>query len=88
MDLVLNSLSGELLHASWECVSKYGKMMEIGKRDILEHGRVALDAFNGNRSFHGIDLSAIFVDRPDLLHRYVLVKDQLFGLALSHLRIK
>ncbi|KAK5991583.1 Highly reducing polyketide synthase gloL [Cladobotryum mycophilum] len=65
VDIVLNSLSGELLHASWSCVAKYGKMMEIGKRDILESGHLALNPFIDNRSFYGIDLSGFLRDRPD-----------------------
>lgn len=38
VDVVLNSLSGELLHASWSCVAAGGCMVEIGKRDIVGHG--------------------------------------------------
>lgn len=38
VDLVLNSLTGNLLHASWECVAKHGKMVELGKRDFITHG--------------------------------------------------
>ena len=33
VDVVLNSLSGELLNASWNCVATDGAMIEIGKRD-------------------------------------------------------
>lgn len=33
IDLVLNSLSGELQSASWNCVALDGAMIEIGKRD-------------------------------------------------------
>ena len=33
VDLVLNSLSGELLSTSWKCVATGGAMVEIGKRD-------------------------------------------------------
>lgn len=33
IDLVLNSLSGELQSASWSCVARDGVMIEIGKRD-------------------------------------------------------
>ncbi|KAI3004518.1 hypothetical protein CBS147346_4860 [Aspergillus niger] len=56
VDVVLNSLAGELLHASWSCVAEFGKMIEIGKRDILEHGKLPMDAFGGNRAFFGVDL--------------------------------
>jgi len=33
VDLVLNSLSGELLSTSWKCVAPDGAMIEIGKPD-------------------------------------------------------
>lgn len=64
-DLVLNSLSGELLHASWNCVAPYGKMLEIGKRDFIGHGMLAMDLFAKNRSFFGIDLGTLVSERPD-----------------------
>ncbi|CAG8947510.1 unnamed protein product [Penicillium salamii] len=56
VDLVLNSLSGELLHASWRCVAPLGKMVELGKRDFLGHAKLDMDLFNGNRTFYGVDL--------------------------------
>ena len=33
VDLVLNTLSGELLSASWKCVAPEGAMVELGRRD-------------------------------------------------------
>lgn len=69
VDMVLNSLSGELLHASWQCVAKYGKMMEIGKRDLIGRGQLTLDPFEGNRTFHGIDLAGLQQDRPKEIHK-------------------
>lgn len=33
VDLVLNTLSGELLSTSWKCVAADGAMVELGKRD-------------------------------------------------------
>ncbi|KAL2864803.1 type I polyketide synthase [Aspergillus lucknowensis] len=55
-DVVLNSLAGKLLHASWECVAEFGKMFEIGKRDFLTHGNLAMTPFLKNRTFYGVDL--------------------------------
>ncbi|PYI12621.1 hypothetical protein BO78DRAFT_457054 [Aspergillus sclerotiicarbonarius CBS 121057] len=57
VDLVLNSLSGELLHTSWQCVAPYGKMLEIGKRDFIGKAQLSMDLFEANRSFIGIDLA-------------------------------
>ncbi|KAB8233986.1 uncharacterized protein BDW43DRAFT_310660 [Aspergillus alliaceus] len=68
VDIVLNSLSGELLHASWKCVAKFGKMLELGKRDFLGHGHLEMDLFADNRSFVGVDLLQILDDRPEILH--------------------
>jgi NADPH:quinone reductase-like Zn-dependent oxidoreductase len=69
VDMVLNSLSGELLHASWQCVAKFGKMMEIGKRDFIGRGQLMLDPFEGNRTFYGVDLAAFRDDRPQEIRR-------------------
>lgn len=33
VDLVLNTLSGDLIPASWKCVASDGAMVELGKRD-------------------------------------------------------
>ena len=71
VDIVLNSLSGDLLHASWQCVAKYGKMIEIGKRDMLEKGALAMNLFENNRTFHGVDLQTLLRERPDLTQRLV-----------------
>ncbi|KFZ19179.1 hypothetical protein V501_00783 [Pseudogymnoascus sp. VKM F-4519 (FW-2642)] len=68
VDLVLNSLSGELLHASWKCVAKYGRMIEIGKRDLLGRGQLSLDPFEDNRTFCGVDIAGLVRDRPQVIH--------------------
>lgn len=31
VDVVLNSLSGELLHTTWQCVAEFGKLVELGR---------------------------------------------------------
>jgi NADPH:quinone reductase-like Zn-dependent oxidoreductase len=64
VDTVLNSLSGELLHASWQCVAEFGIMLEIGKRDLIGHGKLAMDVFEANRSYCGIDLGHLIELRP------------------------
>ncbi|KAL4894897.1 hypothetical protein BDV59DRAFT_212153 [Aspergillus ambiguus] len=66
VDIVLNSLSGELLHASWRCVASLGKMIELGKRDFLGHGKLDMDLFAENRSFIGIDLLGIMRHQPGI----------------------
>lgn len=65
IDIVLNSLSGELLHTSWKCVAEYGKMLEIGKRDFIGRGMLSMDIFEANRAFFGIDLARLGMERPE-----------------------
>lgn len=70
VDLVLNSLSGDLLHASWRCVAEFGSMIEIGKRDFIGHGKLNLDVFEANRSYHGVDLGLLAERKPRGVTRY------------------
>ncbi|KAI1387971.1 uncharacterized protein F4822DRAFT_430721 [Hypoxylon trugodes] len=68
VDLVLNSLSGELLHESWRCVATFGIMVELGLRDSKGSGRLNMLPFADNRAYHGVNLSA-FNERPKRIQR-------------------
>ncbi|KLJ07412.1 hypothetical protein EMPG_17105 [Blastomyces silverae] len=59
VDLVLNSLSGELLEASWECIAPFGRFLEIGKKDIWSHGKLPMFPFAKNVTFSAIDLASM-----------------------------
>ncbi|KAF7552999.1 hypothetical protein G7Z17_g3945 [Cylindrodendrum hubeiense] len=78
VDVVLNSLSGELLHASWRCVAEFGNMIEIGKRDLIGKGTVALDAFEQNRAYLGVDLNSIGTKKPDICVRLLTTVMELY----------
>ncbi|KAI9774066.1 MAG: Type I Iterative PKS [Geoglossum simile] len=69
VDLVLNSLSGELLHASWQCVAEYGMMVEIGKRDFIGRGKLDMNLFEANRGFFGLDIAQIWAEKPAVTTR-------------------
>ena len=64
VDIVLNSLSGELLHASWKCVAEFGKLVELGKRDLVGFGKLDLEPFLLNRSYCCVDLAHSMAARP------------------------
>ncbi len=57
VDIVLNSLTGDLLDASWRIVADGGTMIEIGKRDILDRNALAMEPFGRNCSFRALDMS-------------------------------
>lgn len=60
VDLVLNSLSGELLHATWTCVAEFGTMLEIGKRDLIGNGKLDMNIFLANRSYSCVDIDKLW----------------------------
>lgn len=74
VDVVLNSLSGELLHLSWKCVAKFGRMIELGKRDLLGHAQLDMSLFAGNRSFTGVDIKQVMEEDPTEFRRYAIVR--------------
>ncbi|QLI74092.1 Highly reducing polyketide synthase gloL [Metarhizium brunneum] len=64
VDVVLNSLSGDLLQASWQCVAEFGIMVEIGKRDFQRRAMLAMAPFEANRTFTGLELRLVLQARP------------------------
>lgn len=68
VDVVLNSLSGELLHASWQCVAEFGCLVELGSRDSSGSGRLDMTPFSQNRSYHGVE-GIQFTRRPGVFRR-------------------
>jgi NADPH:quinone reductase-like Zn-dependent oxidoreductase len=64
VDVALNSLSGQLLDATWKCMAMFGRLVEIGKRDIEINTRLNMSGFQGNVSFSAIDLTYMGRFRP------------------------
>ncbi|KAI1490502.1 putative polyketide synthase [Biscogniauxia mediterranea] len=68
VDVVLNSLAGDALFASWDCIAPFGRFIEIGKKDIFSHNKLPMFQFGRNVSFSAIDLATMAQERPDLIH--------------------
>nr|AEH26521.1 polyketide synthase [uncultured Acidobacteria bacterium A11] len=69
VDVILNSLAGEAIEKSLSILARYGRFVEIGKRDLYENRNLALGFFREGITFHSIDLSRVMADRPDLIRR-------------------
>lgn len=63
VDVVVNSLVGDLMHASWGCVADFGRFVEIGKRELIDAGRLNMSMFLRNATFTAFDLSEFFYAR-------------------------
>ncbi|TEY71320.1 hypothetical protein BOTCAL_0095g00030 [Botryotinia calthae] len=57
VDIVLNSLSGDLLDASWRCIADNGTFVEIGKKDMADRNNLSMEPFCRNASYRPIDMS-------------------------------
>lgn len=66
VEVVLNSLAGDLLHHTWACIARFGRFIEIGKRDIHENGKLDMEQFRKNVSFSSLDLVTVFEYRRSL----------------------
>lgn len=60
VDIVLNSLAGNMLQASIRCLANNGRFLEIGKFDLSNNTALGMSVFLKNTSFHGILLDALF----------------------------
>lgn len=64
VDVVLNSLTdAELLRATWKCISKFGRFVHVGQRD-LQH-----IAFERCATVSFVDVFALVQERPQKLER-------------------
>ncbi|EAT46627.1 AAEL002237-PA [Aedes aegypti] len=60
VDFVLNSLAEEKLQASLRCLSRNGHFLEIGKYDMANNSKIAMELFQKGISFTAVMLDAMF----------------------------
>ncbi|KAI0103903.1 putative polyketide synthase [Nemania sp. FL0031] len=60
VDVVINSLVGDLMHASWSCIAPFGRFVEIGKKELVDAGKLDMHMFLKNATFTAFDLSEFF----------------------------
>ncbi|KAJ2989962.1 hypothetical protein NUW58_g3196 [Xylaria curta] len=57
VDVILNTVTGEMLHASWNCIATGGTFVDLGKKDMLEKSCISMEPFQRNAAYHGVDMS-------------------------------
>ena len=65
VDVVLNSVAGEALRISWDCLAPLGRFVEIGKRDLVQNNRLEMQKFSVAASFSAVDIGILSVMKPD-----------------------
>ena len=67
VDVVLNSLSGEFIGASFGLLREHGRFVEIGKRDYYADRRLGLAPFLRSLTFSLFDLRGMLYTRPHVV---------------------
>ncbi|KAF7917217.1 uncharacterized protein EAE98_010322 [Botrytis deweyae] len=78
VDVIINSLAGELLDASWRICADGGTMVEIGKKDIVDRNTLSMEPFDRNCSYRAMDFSYTENIVDPLISRLL---DQIFELV-------
>jgi NADPH:quinone reductase-like Zn-dependent oxidoreductase len=84
VDVVLNSLAGDSLLASWESLAPFGRFVEIGKKDILENASLPMLPFHKSVTFSAFDGSVWLAERRDEAERVIATIMDLFEKNIFH----
>lgn len=70
VDVIINTLTEDLLDESWRCIATGGTMVELGKKDMIDRNFLSMEPFGRNASYRAFDLSHKSVT-DQLIGRYV-----------------
>ena len=89
VDVVLNSLVGDLLHASWRCCAPFGRFVEIGKRDLLDAGKLEMKQFLKNVTFTAFDMSSLYYhESPSFQQKWAQLLTKVIALYRANKIVK
>lgn len=69
VDVVLNSLAGDGLRTSWNCLAPFGRFVKIGRKDFIQNSRLEMENFLNLVTFSAVDLPTLSQHKPELLKR-------------------
>jgi NADPH:quinone reductase-like Zn-dependent oxidoreductase len=84
VDVILNSLSGEALASSWECIASFGTFLEIGKTDIYKRRNLHMDQFDKSVTFAAVDVALLGMERPEMIHSGLRHVFNMFAEGIFH----
>ncbi|KAI0205645.1 hypothetical protein F4808DRAFT_239972 [Astrocystis sublimbata] len=60
VQVVINSLTGELLRQTWHCIAPFGRFIELGVKDIKSNTGLDMVPFLNNASFSGVNVLQMY----------------------------
>ncbi|KAI1084243.1 hypothetical protein F5B20DRAFT_576378 [Whalleya microplaca] len=65
VQVVLNSLTGEMLRQTWHCIAPFGRFIELGMKDIKSNTGLDMVPFASNAIFAGVNILTMYrTNRP------------------------
>ena len=65
-DVIMNSLAGEALRLTWNCIAPYGRFIELGARDLTVNTRLEMTNFLKNPLFAAFNLVYLIRNKRDV----------------------
>ena len=87
VDVVLNSLAADTVRESCACIAKFGRFIEVGKKDASVNARLSMEMFGRHVMFAAVDLALVYAEKP-LLFQILLrsVAELVDTGAVGHIR--
>ena len=70
VDIVINSLTGEKLDASYSVLARSGRFVEIGKYDMVMNKQIGMFSFLKDISFISVAVDVVIVMKPKLIEEF------------------
>ena len=70
VDIVLNSLAGEKLDASYTCLANRGRFIEMGKFDLAQNKQLGMFDFLRDICFIGVAVDVCLMEDPEFAVRF------------------
>jgi acyl transferase domain-containing protein/NADPH:quinone reductase-like Zn-dependent oxidoreductase len=64
VDVIFNSVTGDLLRRTFECIASFGRFIELGKKDFAVNSRLEMKSFARNVTFAAVDLVTLLAEKP------------------------
>lgn len=84
VDVVLNSLSGEMFRESCNSLAPFGRFVEIGRKDLMEDALMPMEFLLKNITFAYVDLAHVIVTRKSLAQELLHEVMDLFARGAVH----
>lgn len=79
VDVAFSSASGEILQATWRCLARFGRFIDVSQADILSNNKLDMQPFLHNRTYSAVDIASLSREKPRLIRELLLKSVELYA---------